>query len=151
MIGLTLDPLERAAGLVATGVLALDHAGVAHEQERLLEDGAELGVIVLQRVGDRVSRRASLAHLRRRKRSAGAGEAKGGRRRRTEWKQKVSDNGGDAASYKSRGSRVINKTKRQTYNTERTANKSENCRKEIQKSVRKKKYSSLPTLPPPSV
>jgi len=54
---LTLDPLEALASLGFTGLLALDHTGVAREQARFLERRAERGLVQLQRARDAVAQR----------------------------------------------------------------------------------------------
>src|SRR5690606_19108136 len=62
--GSALGVLRRLAGLLETGLLALDDAGVTREEAGLLEGRTVvLGVDVVQRTGDAETQRAGLARV----------------------------------------------------------------------------------------
>ncbi len=58
---LALRELEAAAGFHAAVLLALHHAAVAGEEAALLEDAAQLGLVIRERLGNAVANRAGLA------------------------------------------------------------------------------------------
>src|SRR5258708_24760071 len=55
-----LGELERPAGLGAAVFLALDHARVAGEEAATLQDAAQIGLKLGERLGDRVAHGARL-------------------------------------------------------------------------------------------